>query len=97
MATPVCRLASRRATYGPYRPHLDGPFRRAKNGPSQMRRPAYIPYRFIRFFLLILPFVLLLFLLFLFLHYFFLLILRVLLLALLQLIFPLLILFFLSS
>src|SRR6218665_1427807 len=23
------------------RPQLDGPFRRAKNGPSQMRRPAY--------------------------------------------------------
>ena len=38
--TPVCCLAARRATtYGPYRPPLDGPFRRAKNGPSQMRRP----------------------------------------------------------
>src|SRR6218665_2535576 len=36
-------LADRRATYGPYRPPLDGPFRRAKNGPSQMRRPA-LPY-----------------------------------------------------
>jgi len=26
--------------YGPYRPPLDGPFRRTKNGPSQMRRSA---------------------------------------------------------
>jgi len=34
---PVCCLAARRATYGPYRPTLDGPFRRTKNGPSQMR------------------------------------------------------------
>src|SRR6218665_984863 len=34
-------LASRRVTYGPYRPQLEGPFRRAKNGPSQMRRPIY--------------------------------------------------------
>ena len=34
-------LASRRATYGPYRPPLDKPFRWAKNGLSQMRRPAY--------------------------------------------------------
>src|SRR6218665_587155 len=39
MATPACCLAARRATYGPYRPQLDGLFRRAKNGPSQMRRP----------------------------------------------------------
>jgi len=39
--TPVCRLSSRRATYGPYRPQLDGPFKRAKNGPSQMRKPGY--------------------------------------------------------
>jgi len=37
---PVCCLAARRATYGPYRLLLDGPFRPAKNGPSQMRRPA---------------------------------------------------------
>src|SRR6218665_413786 len=37
--TPVCCLAARRATYGPYRPPLDEPFRRAKYGPSQMRRP----------------------------------------------------------
>ena len=37
--TPVCCLAASRATYGPYRPPLDGPFRRAKNGPTQMRRP----------------------------------------------------------
>jgi len=35
----VCCLAARRATYGPYRLLLDGKFRRAKNGPSQMRRP----------------------------------------------------------
>ena len=41
-ATPVCCLAARRATYGPYRPQLDRPFRRAKNGPSQMRRPVYM-------------------------------------------------------
>src|SRR6218665_2035655 len=34
-------LAARRATYGPYRPQLDGPFRRAKEGPSQMRRPVW--------------------------------------------------------
>jgi len=32
-------LAARRATYCPYRPLLDGPFRQAKNGSSQMRRP----------------------------------------------------------
>src|SRR6218665_2495857 len=40
-ATPVCCLAARRATYGQCRSLLDGPFRRAKNGPSQMRRPVY--------------------------------------------------------
>src|SRR6218665_264249 len=28
-----------RATYDPYRPPLDGPFRRVRNGPFQMRRP----------------------------------------------------------
>ena len=38
-ATPVWCLTATRATYGPYRPPLDGPLRRAKNGPSQMRRP----------------------------------------------------------
>jgi len=38
--TPVCCLAASRATYGPYRLPLDGPFRHVKNGPSQMRRPA---------------------------------------------------------
>ena len=42
-AMPVCCLVARRATYGPYRHPLDGPFRRAKNGPSQMRRPACSP------------------------------------------------------
>src|SRR6218665_732483 len=42
-ATTLCHLASRRATYGPYKPQLDGPFRRAKNGPSQMRRPVRSP------------------------------------------------------
>src|SRR6218665_1961194 len=31
------------ATYGPYKPQLDGPFRQAKNSPSQMRRPASSP------------------------------------------------------
>ena len=36
---PVCCFAARWATFGPYRPLLDGPLRRAKNGPSQMRRP----------------------------------------------------------
>src|SRR6218665_2060978 len=36
---PVCCLAARWATYGPYIHPLDGPFRQAKNGPSQMRRP----------------------------------------------------------
>jgi len=35
----ICCLAARRATFGPYRPPLDGSFRRAKNDPSQMRRP----------------------------------------------------------
>ena len=35
-ATPVCCLAARRATYGQYKLSLDGPFRRANNGPSQM-------------------------------------------------------------
>jgi len=39
-------LAARRATYGPYRPQLDGPFRRAKNGPSQMRRPVWVTSMF---------------------------------------------------
>src|SRR6218665_1050522 len=41
--TSVYCLAARRATYGPYRPLLDGPFtcRRAKIGPSQMRRPEH--------------------------------------------------------
>src|SRR6218665_2416538 len=38
---PVCYLAARRATYGPHRLQLDGPFRRAKHGPSQMRKPVY--------------------------------------------------------
>src|SRR6218665_3470402 len=33
---PVCYL---RTINGPYRARLDGPFRRAKNVPSQMRRP----------------------------------------------------------
>src|SRR6218665_102976 len=47
-ATPVCRLASRRATYGPYRPQLDGPFRRAKNGPSQTRRPEVVWFRWLQ-------------------------------------------------
>src|SRR6218665_1644491 len=37
---PVCCLAARQTTYCPYRPTLDGPFRRARNGPSQMRKPA---------------------------------------------------------
>ena len=37
--TSVYCLAARRATYGPYRPLLDGPFRWAKNGPSQMISP----------------------------------------------------------
>jgi len=35
----VCCLAAKRATFGPYRPLIDGPLRRAKNGPIQMRRP----------------------------------------------------------
>src|SRR6218665_3921984 len=35
----VCCFAARRATYDPYRTQLDGPFRRAKSGPSQIRRP----------------------------------------------------------
>ena len=37
-ATPISCLAAGRVTYGPYRPPLDGPFRLAKNGPSQMIR-----------------------------------------------------------
>ena len=40
-AMPVYFLEARRATYGPYAPRLDGPFRQAKSGPSQMRRPVY--------------------------------------------------------
>src|SRR6218665_21749 len=36
----TCRcLASSWAIYGPYRSQLDWPFRRAINGPLQMRRP----------------------------------------------------------
>src|SRR6218665_2161590 len=44
---PVCYLAAtraRRATYGPFTPLLDEPFRRANNGPSQMRR---VPRQFV--------------------------------------------------
>jgi len=37
-------LAARRVTYGPYRPPHDGPYRRAKNDPAQMRRPAQCAY-----------------------------------------------------
>jgi len=37
---PVSCLAARQATYDSYSPPLEGPFRRAKNGLSQMRRPA---------------------------------------------------------
>src|SRR6218665_2610319 len=40
--THVYCLTARRATFGPYIPLLDGPVRRAKNGPSQMRRPGPI-------------------------------------------------------
>src|SRR6218665_1494613 len=40
---PVYCLAVRRATCGPYRPPIDGPFRRAENGPPQMRKPAPTP------------------------------------------------------
>ena len=32
-------LVARCSTYGPYMPLLDGSFRRAKNGPSQIRSP----------------------------------------------------------
>src|SRR6218665_568534 len=43
-ATPVCCLAAidigRSLNCGPCTPTLDGPFRRTKNGTSQMRRPA---------------------------------------------------------
>src|SRR6218665_407104 len=42
-ATPVCYLADRRVICRPYRPPLDGPFRRAKNGPPQTRRPGCEP------------------------------------------------------
>src|SRR6218665_3250021 len=42
-AVPVCCLTARRATYGPYRHHLDRQLRRAKNGPFQMRRTRYRP------------------------------------------------------
>src|SRR6218665_3577143 len=36
---PVCCLAARRATFCSYRLRIGMPFRRAKNGPSQMRNP----------------------------------------------------------
>src|SRR6218665_1729376 len=38
-ATPVCCLAPMRATYTPYKPPLDGPFRRVKTYQSQMGKP----------------------------------------------------------
>jgi len=37
-------LAARQATFDPYKPRLGGPFRRAKNGPSQMRSPVYTTF-----------------------------------------------------
>src|SRR6218665_3086372 len=39
----VCCFTARRATFCPYRLGLGGPFRRAKNGPSQMRSPGSTP------------------------------------------------------
>src|SRR6218665_1190498 len=35
-------LAARRITYGPYRRPLDEPFRRVRNGSSQMRTPVHL-------------------------------------------------------